>query len=196
MSLNPKIVVVGVGNVLFRDEGVGVFAAKFLEANYTFTPPIEIVDGGTLGFGLMGYFHEYERVVIVDTVSVEDEPGALYRLPSDVLMGMGSYRKTAHEVEVLEMLEICSLLEKIADVVVIGIVPEDIQTVQIGLSKPIEEAFSALIAAIVREVESYGVQVAHKLEQVPLKEVVVSFLGSYQGTAVQSEAAWIRSSMP
>ncbi|WP_456402464.1 HyaD/HybD family hydrogenase maturation endopeptidase [Hydrogenimonas sp.] len=165
------IVVIGVGNILFRDEGVGIYAARYLEENYEFSPPIEIVDGGTLGFKLMGYYQSYERVLIVDTVSIEDEPGAVYNLPSDVLMGLGSYRNTAHEVEVVEMLEICSMLDQMAEVSVIGIVPEDIESVEISLTPRLRARFENLVGEILRELEKNGVTTKAKAE-VPLDRII------------------------
>ena len=62
-----KTVLIGVGNILFMDEGIGVYAAKLLACNYTFTPEIEIIDGGTLGFKLMDYLSDYEKVIILET---------------------------------------------------------------------------------------------------------------------------------
>ena len=70
-----KNIVIGVGNLLFKDEGVGILAAKYLEENYKFEGDLEIIDGGTLGFKLMTYFQEYDNVIILDTVSIEDKAG-------------------------------------------------------------------------------------------------------------------------
>jgi len=137
------------------DEGVGVYAAKFLEENFTIDA--QIVDGGTLGFKLMGYYQEYDKVIILDTVSIEDEPGSVYNLPGDVLLGLGSYRKTAHEVEVVEMLEICSLLEHHAQVNIIGIVPADIESVGIDLTPTLKSSFHALIAETLKELDRAGI---------------------------------------
>ena len=119
-----KNIVIGVGNMLFKDEGIGIYASEYIKQNYEFDDEtLEIIDGGTLGFKLMAYFQEYDNVIILDTVSIEDEIGGIYRLPSDVLLGLGTYRKTAHEVEIVEMLEIVSVLDTHANVTIIGIIP-------------------------------------------------------------------------
>ena len=174
-----KNIVIGVGNLLFKDEGVGILAAKYLEENYEFEGDIEIIDGGTLGFKLMTYFQEYDNVIILDTVSIEDNPGDIFRLPSDVLLGLGQYRKTAHEVEIVEMLEICSVLDKHAEVTIIGIIPEDIQSVQIGLTKTIEEKFIGLINQAIIDVENLGIKVIKKSEQKSIAQICKGLLGSY-----------------
>ncbi len=70
-----KNIVIGVGNLLFKDEGVGIYASKYIEENYKFEGNLEIIDGGTLGFKLMSYFQDYDNVIILDTVSIEDKVG-------------------------------------------------------------------------------------------------------------------------
>ena len=174
-----KNIVIGVGNLLFKDEGVGILASKYLEENYDFEGDIEILDGGTLGFKLMTYFQEYDNVIILDTVSIEDNIGDIFRLPSDVLLGLGQYRKTAHEVEIVEMLEICSVLEKHAEVTIIGIIPEDIVSVQIGLTKTIEDKFMGLINQAIIDIEKLNVKVTKKTKQKTIAQVCKGLLGSY-----------------
>ncbi len=169
-----KIAVIGIGNILFKDEGVGVYAAKYLEKNFSFSPSIDIVDGGTLGFKLMGYYQTYDRVIIIDTVSIEDEPGSVYNLPSEVLMGLGSYRKTAHEVEVLEMLEICSMLEKMAKVSVIGIVPKDIESVEINLTDDLKKYFLPLVNEVIKEIEKENIDIK-EIGKTSLNDIINSY---------------------
>ncbi|MBN2894417.1 MAG: HyaD/HybD family hydrogenase maturation endopeptidase [Campylobacterales bacterium] len=167
--------IIGVGNILFQDEGIGCYAGRYLEANYTFSEEIDIIDGGTLGFKLMTYYQTYERVIIIDTVSIEDAPGSIYNLPADVLMGLGSYRQTAHEVEVVEMLEICSLLERMAEVSVIGMIPEDIVSVNIDLTQSIKAAFPALIAEVIRELERCGIACQPKSVTTGLDQIIKAY---------------------
>lgn len=175
-----KNIVIGVGNLLFKDEGIGIYAAKYIEENYSFEPSIEIIDGGTLGFKLMSYFQEYDNVIILDTVSIEDIPGEIFRLPSDVLLGLGNYRKTAHEVEIVEMLEICSVLDEHAAVTIMGIIPEDIEKVEIGLTQKIESRFEEYIAHVIKEIESIGC-VAQKTNDKSIKQIAQELIGSYNG---------------
>lgn len=168
-------VIVGIGNILFQDEGIGCYAGKYLEENFDFSEPIDIIDGGTLGFKLMMYYQTYDRVIILDTVSIEDTPGSVYHLPADALMGLGSYRQTAHEVEVVEMLEICSLLDTMAEVSVIGMIPEDILSVNIDLTDTVKKAFPALIAEAVKALEASGITVTPKAESAPLEAIIADY---------------------
>ncbi|MGA1932405.1 HyaD/HybD family hydrogenase maturation endopeptidase [Arcobacter sp. YIC-464] len=175
-----KNIVIGVGNMLFKDEGVGIYASEYLKQNYEFDGDLEIIDGGTLGFKLMTYFQEYENVIILDTVSIEENAGEIYRLPSDVLLGMGNYRKTAHEVEIVEMLEIVSVLDSHAKVTILGIIPEDIISVGIGLTETIENRFEEFILNAVKEIESLGVK-TKKVNNIAIPDIVKSMIGSYNG---------------
>ena len=170
----PSTVVIGIGNILFKDEGVGIYAAKYLEENYDFSPAVDVVDGGTLGFKLMTYYQSYDKVVILDTVSIEDTPGSVYNLPADELMGLGSYRQTAHEVEVVEMLEICSMLESMAEVNVIGMVPSDIECVDISLTPAAEAAVPAMVAEALRELSRAGIAATPKPGR-SLEEIVKAY---------------------
>jgi len=175
-----KNIVIGVGNMLFKDEGVGIYASEYLKQNYEFEGDIEIIDGGTLGFKLMTYFQEYENVIILDTVSVEDKAGEIYRLPSEVLLGMGNYRKTAHEVEIVEMLEIVSVLDSHATVTILGIIPEDIISVGIGLTEIMENRFEEFILHAIKEIESLDIK-TKRVDNILISDIVKSMIGSYNG---------------
>ena len=162
MLQTKKNVVIGVGNILFMDEGVGVYASRSLKENYTFEPHIDIVDGGTLGFKLMDYFQDYERVIILDTVSIKDKPGSVYNLPAEALMGLSEYKQTVHELEVVGMLELSSMLEEVAEVSVIGIIPEDIQSVEMNLSDTLRKQMPLLIEETLKSLAHMGVSIVKK----------------------------------
>ena len=185
-KMKKRNIVIGVGNMLFKDEGIGIYAAEYIKQNYKFDDEeLEIIDGGTLGFKLMTYFQEYDNVIILDTVSIEDEVGGIYRLPSDVLLGLGNYRKTAHEVEIVEMLEIVSVLDSHAKVTIIGIIPADIASVGIGLPEQMENRFEECILNGIKEIESLGIK-ATKVNDISIEDVVKSMIGSYNGSHLTS----------
>ncbi|MEA3289295.1 MAG: HyaD/HybD family hydrogenase maturation endopeptidase [Campylobacterota bacterium] len=157
-----KDIVIGIGNILFSDDGIGVFTARVLKEHFSFSKDIEIVDGGTLGIGLVNYFSDYDNVLILDTISLDDEVGAIYSFPSKKLLDMEGFKNTAHEVEVVDMLRSASLLEKCADVKICAIVPNDIQTVSIGLSEDFKKFFPLFLDAAIKEIEKLGVEVTKK----------------------------------
>ena len=176
---NKKIAVVGAGTVIFNDEGVGVYAQKYLELNYKFESQdyeITFVDGGVLGFQLMIYYQEYDKVIILDTITMEnDKAGSIYNLPADKLLGLGSYKQTAHEVEIVEMLEICSLLENFAETNIIGIVPHDIVSVKTDLSDTLKNEFENFIQATLDELQKAGIKYTQNETLISLEEIIDSY---------------------
>ncbi len=166
-----KNIIIGVGNLLFCDDGIGVIASQYLRTNYSFFPELEILDGGTLGFGLIEYFTQYDNVFILDTLSLNDSIGSMYKIPAQVLLAQGGYKNTAHEVEVVAMLEAASLSDKRAEVTVFGIVPSDIETVCIGLSASLEKQFLPFIELVLEGVKSLNIDVNSKSDKT-LKEII------------------------
>ncbi|WP_373036690.1 HyaD/HybD family hydrogenase maturation endopeptidase [Sulfurimonas sp.] len=170
-----KTAIVGAGTVIYQDEGIGVYASKYIEENFTFKGDVTLVDGGVLGFQLMTYYQDYDKVIILDTITMDDEVGSIYNLPSQELLGLGSYKQTAHEVEIIEMLEICSLLERMADVNIIGIVPKDIESVNIGLTIEMKNKFHHLIDAAVSEFDKSGIEYKKNTDIVKLDDIIEKY---------------------
>jgi hydrogenase maturation protease len=170
-----RTAIVGAGTIIYQDEGIGVYAQKYIDKNYTFTSDVTLVDGGVLGFQLMTYYQEYDRVIILDTITMDDEVGSIYNLPSEEILGLGSYKQTAHEVEIVEMLEICSLLERMADVNIVGIVPKDIGSVHIGLTDEMKEKFDLFISTAMKELKDSGIEFSKNEKEVTLEEIIQSY---------------------
>ena len=172
-----KSIVIGVGNTLFKDDGIGVYTAWFLKNNYTFSPHLEILDGGTMGLNLIGYLQEYDRVILLDTLSIDAKPGQLYRIPAEEFHGLGAQRNTAHEVEIIQMLEAGELYGLKASVTILGIVPEDITSVSIGLSSSLEREFGSYLQLVLDEITSLGIKAVRTKER-SLQTVIRELMGS------------------
>ncbi|MDD3816796.1 MAG: HyaD/HybD family hydrogenase maturation endopeptidase [Thiovulaceae bacterium] len=170
-----KTAVIGVGNIIFKDDGIGVFASRFLEENYAFSGAVDCIDGGTLGIHLLHYYETYERVLILDTISLQDEVGSIYAIPSEELLGLGGHKNTAHEVEVSDMINASLFLQNPAQIKVIGIVPHDIESVAIGLSGELEEFFEPFVAAVLGELAKSGIEAIPKKQTASLREIVQTY---------------------
>ncbi len=168
-----KNIVIGVGNLLFHDDGIGVIAVEYLKQNFSFSSELELLDGGTLGFNLIEYFLEYDNVFIIDTISTDAKAGEIYKIPSTELLGNGGYKNTAHEVEVVSMLEACELYDIKAKVTIFAMVPEDITTVKIGVSQVVSENFNLLIETLLEEIKGLNIKVVDK-NTVLLEEIIIS----------------------
>jgi hydrogenase maturation protease len=170
----PELSVVGVGNVLYRDEGVGVYAARYLGQAFRFTPKVDVVDGALLGFGLADCFEAGRRVIVLDALLADAEPGTVYRLDTEQLLDLGpDMRPTAHEVDPIHLLRRARAFGELTEMVLLGIVPEDARQMAMGLTPALAAAFPRLVQAAVDELGGHGVA----LEQVsapPLDQLIES----------------------
>jgi hydrogenase maturation protease len=164
------------GNILYRDEGIGVYVARCLQASYRFSPDIDVVDGATLGFGLMGLFEMGAEIIVLDAVMADAPAGSMYRLSRAQLLELGpSMQPTAHEVEPLELLRLSQVLGEPPDVVLMGIVPADAETMTVGLTPELEAAFPAYVEAVVTELRAHGVQ-AELVRRLTFEDVLDSLV--------------------
>ncbi len=171
-----KVALIGSGNTFFKDEGIGLYAVKYLKENYRFEPMVEIVDGGTLGFKLMPLLQEFDHVVIANAASDDTkDSGTISCKTAHEFLEGALIKKTANEVEIAEMLQICSLSESMAEVTLISIVPEDIISVEVALSQTLQECWSAYINTICTQLKALEVTLSRKEEGMDLEEVLDIF---------------------
>jgi len=172
MMTERKIALIGMGNLMFHDEGLGTYLAKYIEVNYEIPSNLAIVDGGLLGFSLMTYYQEYDKILIVSTNSKEGKPGTIFRYSGEEMMGFGSTRKTANEVELTMMLEICSFHEAMGEVELVTMIPEDIIDVKNGLTDTVMARMPALLEETLKALADDGITLTPKEKQVSFEEVV------------------------
>jgi hydrogenase maturation protease len=174
--MNAKVVLIGSGNTFFKDEGIGLYAAKYLKENFTFDPALDIIDGGTLGFGLMPLLQEYDAVIIANTSSEDDKIiGSIDLLSGEELIANQGIKKTANEVEITEMLQICSMANHCAQVTTISIVPEDILSVEVGITSALRDKWVEYIDVITGELNKWGIDTAKKESIISLDEILDQF---------------------
>ena len=173
--------ILGVGNILEKDDGMAVYATAFLEQNYTFEPSIDIINGGVEGINLLNHFMEYKRILILDTIEIDDEPGSIYHIPSSELTGYGLNSGGAHEIGVLQCLDILELMDKSLPLSsVLGIIPQEI-TLHIGLSETLLQKFNTYIETIITILEKDGFTIQLKNEVIPLQEVIKNLASPQRG---------------
>jgi hydrogenase maturation protease len=168
-------VVLGVGNVLEEDDGVGIYACAYLNANYTFDPEIEIINGGVEGINLLNLFMENDRIVILDTINLDDEAGSIYNIPSYELSGYGLNSGGAHEVGVMQCLDMIELMgHPLPESNVIGIIPKSI-TFHMGLSDELSEHFISYINTVINTLKTLSIDSIQNESQKSLEEIIEEF---------------------
>ena len=153
-TLSPpqKTVILGIGNVLLSDEGVGVHVANEL-TKMDLPPHVSVVEGGTDGFRLLNIVTGADRLIIVDAVKGGDEPGSIYRFDVDEVRNCPSGFKTSvHQIGILEVIDLSGLIGKTPHATVIGVEPKSLEMCM-ELSPEIKEKVPKIIELVIEEVK-------------------------------------------
>ncbi len=166
------MIILGIGNVLQKDDGIGVYAATYLQKNYTFSPEVEIINGGVEGINLFSVVERSNKLLILDSLELNDEPGSIYLIPSHELGGHGLNSGGAHEIGVLQVLDMLELQGKpLPDATVLGIIPHHI-TFDMALSDTLTEAFEEYIKVALKFLKDSGIEAILKEKEVSLEEII------------------------
>lgn len=157
-----SIVVLGVGNILLTDEGLGVHVVEDLKANYTFTPQISLIDGGTMGMELLTYMRGMKKILLIDAVNGGEAPGTIYEFPHRELEQYFTDHISVHEVGMQDILRIRAIQENpLEDAIVIGVEPESLD-VGFEPSAPVQKALPEVKKRVLRVLREWGVQIEPK----------------------------------
>lgn len=151
-----RILVLGVGNVLLQDEGVGVRVIENLQANYHFSSNVELMDGGTLGLKLLEPIAQTDYLIVVDAVQNGQPAGTLYRLPAEELEKRVTFKNSLHQLDLVETLAYADILGNRPKAVIIGIEPEDISPWGMELTQTVEARMAELCSQVLVEIAKAG----------------------------------------
>lgn len=152
-----QILVLGVGNTICGDEGLGVQAVKELAAEYDFPKNVELMDGGTLGISLMGKLTSCDVLIVVDAVLGGHEAGSLYHLVNNDLRKSKAFRDSMHQTDLVDTLMLCELAGKKPDCVVIGMEPHNWQDLGTELSPTVRTRLPLMKKMVLEELKSHGI---------------------------------------
>jgi len=156
------VLVLGLGNVLLGDDGLGAAVVARLEREYFVPPGVRLVDGGTLGLSLLGLLAESDHVILVDAVRTDNPPGSLVRLDGADVSAAVRDRLSPHQIGVADVLEAARLIDRYpASVTLLGLVPEAIE-LSVVRSHAVDSNLDVLVTAVVREVHSLGHEMVHE----------------------------------
>jgi hydrogenase maturation protease len=150
-------VVLGLGNVLWADEGFGVRAAEALHAGYAMPGGVAIVDGGTQGFALMDYVVSARRLLVLDAIDFGLPPGTLRCLRDAEVPAWGSVKISPHQNGLEELLAIAQLAGAAPEaVVLIGVQPETLDDFGGSLRSAVRARIPEAVAAAVQVLADWG----------------------------------------
>jgi hydrogenase maturation protease len=157
MSNPTPLVVLGLGNVLLEDDGVGAAAVALLQERYEAPESVLVLDGGTLGLALLPYVQNAERVLLLDAILADGvPPGGFVRLEGDEVGPAVATRLSPHQVGVADLLDGVRLLDQYPKtVVLLGLVPRSMD-LHIGLSDAVAAGLSELVERAAVEAAAMG----------------------------------------
>ena len=162
-----KILVLGIGNLLFGDEGIGVHFINYMGEKYRFegVPQLDIVDGGTLAQRLIPIIVEYDRLIIIDTINATGvKAGEVYFFDFDAVPDAVNWQGSAHEVEMLQTLNMMDLVGDRPQTMIMGVVPTVIEATEFSLSKGVAAAVPLMERTLVDHLNTLGIEAVKKAE--------------------------------
>ncbi|AFQ42934.1 HyaD/HybD family hydrogenase maturation endopeptidase [Desulfosporosinus meridiei] len=150
---SPKIMVMGVGNILLSDEGLGV---RFLDvfAKDKLPDNVELLEGGTAGLELVHLILDVDFLIIIDAFNANAEPGALFRFhPGDLQVIPEQYEVSFHQIGIVEVLTLANVLGHAPQTLIFGIQPKSLEW-GLEISADIEALFPRLKELVLKEIDS------------------------------------------
>lgn len=159
MFEKPPITVLGVGNILLSDEGLGVHIIQELLDEYMFSDNVQLIDGGTMGMELLHYIGDVEQLLLVDAISGGEAPGTIYEFRHKELENYFTDHISVHEVGIQDILRIRHMQDKpFLDAVVMGMEPESLE-VGMDVTPTLRVNMETLKDKIIAQLKLWGVEV-------------------------------------
>ena len=148
------ILVLGIGNVLLTDEGVGVRALKELERRYIYPENVELLDGGTAGIELLRHIRNRDYLIIIDAMKWNQKPGTVGRVEGDDVPAAFRTRISPHQLGLSDLLAAAMLTDELPkNLVLFGVEPESLD-IGLDLTETVEASLEKLTGAIIDELRS------------------------------------------
>jgi hydrogenase maturation protease len=146
------VLILGVGNLLLRDEGVGIHVVNRL-AEMDLPAHVEVLDGGTSGFDLVDQLEGRKKVIFIDTVRGGQAPGTLYRMTTEDIEEQAKSRLSLHDIDVNDLLKLIDVfgIER-PEIVVYGVEPKDMESADLELTPEVAAQVPKLIAYVLKEI--------------------------------------------
>jgi hydrogenase maturation protease len=159
-------VVIGLGSPLMADDGLGLVALTMLREEWRFDEHVELVDGGTWGMSLLPHIEAADRLILLDAIDRDEEPGALVRLDREELPRFLSLKISPHQIDLREVLAVAEIRGKLPkQTVALGLQPERVELSD-QLSPMVEDRIPDVVAHACRQLEAWGHEVRRLTEGV------------------------------
>jgi hydrogenase maturation protease len=157
MEMNGRILILGLGNVLMGDEGIGVRAIDYLK-KYRFPENIILLDGGTGGFHLLSLFDEYQSFILIDATISNGKEGEVSILKPKFASDFPR-TLTSHDIGLRDLMQSAQLLGDLPDITLVTVTVKDFRDVKIGVSKVLEKSLPDVYKAVCKALMDKGIDI-------------------------------------
>nr|WP_282555922.1 MULTISPECIES: HyaD/HybD family hydrogenase maturation endopeptidase [Providencia] len=159
-----RILVLGVGNILLSDEGIGVRIVEALEQRYHLPECVEVLDGGTAGMELIGPMADRDHLIIADVVLSSQKAGSILVLRDDEVPALFTRKISPHQLGLSDVLSALHLTDEFPQrLTLVGVVPESLEP-HIGLTATGLAALEPALQKVIEVLRSEGLEIIAKEE--------------------------------
>ena len=152
-----KTLVLGIGNLVMSDDGVGVKVVQRIQREFRFPEYVEIIDGGTLGLDLLHMLEQIENLIVIDAVETGREPGTCIRLAGEELPIALETKVSPHQMGLKDLLAVARLMGHLPhEMVLIGVQPGSIE-MGAELTPEVETKVDVLIENVLKELKRWNI---------------------------------------
>lgn len=156
MDSRSRLLILGLGNLLCGDDGLGALAAQRIAETRVLPDGVKVLDGGTLGLSLLPYLEDAESAILVDAIAADGPPGTLVRMEGEEVGPAVAARLSVHQVGVSDLIEAARWRGRIPPrLVLLGSVPETTD-LGVGLSPRVQATFVQLVDVVCEEAGRLG----------------------------------------
>lgn len=156
--MKNRITLLGLGNILLQDEGIGVHVVQAIKDRYSLSPDVELVDGGTMGLDLLPIFQDSQKVLIIDAVDFGKPPGHVGTIEGRHIPSVLSSKLSVHHIGLSDVLFAATLMnETPPEVCLIGIQPKNLD-VGLDMTPEVRENFDTLVSMAIKKLADWNVE--------------------------------------
>lgn len=151
----PKVLILGVGNLLLGDDGFGVHLINSLKGT-ALPGNVELLEAGTVSHQLIPLLHEIDHLIVIDVVEAGDIPGSLFRFSPDDMNFPVEQKASLHQISLIDVLHMAALTGTKPRTVIIGVQPKDVSSWSMELSDELMAVIPRVKELIFEELNRIG----------------------------------------
>ena len=153
---SAPVLILGLGNCLIEDEGIGIAAIEYLHKHYLIPEDVELLDGGTSGMGLLDDLRSRQYVIVLDAVNTGHQPGNLVVLTNEQVPAFFRSKVSPHQLALSDVLAVLTLTdEQPKNISVVGVEPVILKT-RIGLSDKVKQQLQPMVDEVINQLNDLG----------------------------------------